>query len=139
MAAENSFSYICTRALQSPLFRSFMYCRAASTVVPVLHKATFIPSIQPNLGLPRTRPPLTFAINTLLAIRCSSILSTYPNPSQYSAIHVLEYCSAIWCSAADIHHKLLDRAVSGARFITWGVFECDISYHRSVAVLCMLY
>ena len=35
--------------------------------------------------------------------------------------------------------KLLDRAVSGARFLTGGVFECDIAHRRSVAVLCMLY
>ena len=34
----------------------------------------------------------------------------------------LEYCSAVWCSAADTHLKLLDRAVSGARFLTGGVF-----------------
>ena len=33
---------------------------------------------------------------------------------------VLEYCSAVWCSAADTHLKLLDRAVSGARFLTGG-------------------
>ena len=52
---------------------------------------------------------------------------------------VLEYCSAVWCSAADTHLKLLDRAVSGARFLAGGVFECDISHRRSVAVLCMLY
>ena len=52
---------------------------------------------------------------------------------------VLEYCSAVWCSAADTHLKLLDRAVSGARFLTLGVFECDIAHRRSVAVLCMLY
>ena len=52
---------------------------------------------------------------------------------------VLEYCSAVWCSVADTHLKLLDRAVSGARFLTGGVFECDISHRRSVAVLCMLY
>ena len=52
---------------------------------------------------------------------------------------VLEYCSAVWCSAADTHHKLLDRAVSGARFLTGGVFECDIAQRRSVAVLCLLY
>ena len=31
---------------------------------------------------------------------------------------VLEYCSAVWCSAADTHLKLLDRAVSGAPFLT---------------------
>ena len=41
--------------------------------------ATFTPSIQSNLGLPRTRPPLTLAINTLLSIRQSSILSTCQN------------------------------------------------------------
>ena len=45
----------------------------------------------------------------------------------------------MWCSAADTHLKLLDRAVSGARFLTGGVFECDISHRRSVAVMCMLY
>ena len=52
---------------------------------------------------------------------------------------VLEYCSAVWCSAADTHLKLLDRVVSGARFLTGGVFEFDIAHRRSVAVLCMLY
>ena len=51
---------------------------------------------------------------------------------------VLEYYSAVWCSAADTHLKLLDRAVSGDRFLTGGVFECDIAHRRSVAVLCML-
>ena len=53
------------------------------------------------------------------------------------AMPVLEYCSVVWCSAANTHLKLLDRAVSGARFLTGG--ECDISHRRSVAVLCMLY
>ena len=52
---------------------------------------------------------------------------------------VLEYCYAVWCSAADTHLKLLDRVVSGALFLTGGVFECDIAHRRSVAVLCMLY
>ena len=52
---------------------------------------------------------------------------------------VLEYCSAVWCSAADTHLKLLDRAVNGATVLTGGVFECNISYRRSVAVLCMLH
>ena len=31
---------------------------------------------------------------------------------------VLESCSAVWCSAADTHLKLLDHGVSGARFLT---------------------
>ena len=35
--------------------------------------------------------------------------------------------------------KLLDRAVTGTRFLTMDMFECDIAHRRSVAVLCMLY
>ena len=42
------------------------------------------------------------------------------------------------CSTADTHLKLPDRVVNGARFITGGVFECDLAHRRSVAVLCML-
>ena len=34
------------------------------------------------------------------------------------ALPVLEYCSAVWCSAVDTHLKLLDRAVSGALCLT---------------------
>ena len=45
----------------------------------------------------------------------------------------------MWCSAADADLKLLDRSVSGARFLTRGVFECNIAHLRSVEVLCMLY
>ena len=52
---------------------------------------------------------------------------------------VLEFCSAVWCSAADTHLKILDRAVSGAQFLTGGVFEWGIAHRRSVALLCMLY
>ena len=48
---------------------------------------------------------------------------------------VLEYPSAVWCSAADTHLKLLYREISGTRFLTAGVFECDIAHRRSVAVL----
>ena len=45
----------------------------------------------------------------------------------------------MWCSAADTHLKLLDPAVSGARFLTGDVFEGNIITHRrSVAVLCKL-
>ena len=56
------------------------------------------------------------------------------------SLPVFEYCSAVWCSAADTHLKLLDLAVSGARFLlTGGVFESDIAHRRSAAVLCMLY
>ena len=41
--------------------------------------------------------------------------------------------------AADTHLKLLDRVVSGASFLTGGVFEFDIAPCQFVAVLCMLY
>ena len=48
---------------------------------------------------------------------------------------VLEYCSVVWCSTADIHLKQLDRVVCGASsvFLTGGVFECNIGHRRSVA------
>ena len=52
---------------------------------------------------------------------------------------VLEYCSAVWCSAADTHLKLLDRVVSGACFSAGSVLNCNLSHRRSVAMLCMLY
>ena len=77
MRCKNSFSYICIRALHC--FRTFAHCCATSTVIPLLNKATFTPSIQPNHCLPSTCPPLTSAINTLLAMRYSTILSTSLN------------------------------------------------------------
>ena len=52
---------------------------------------------------------------------------------------VLEYSSAVWCSADDTHLKLLDRVVSGGCFLPGGLLECDLAHRRSVAVLCMLY
>ena len=52
---------------------------------------------------------------------------------------VLEYCYAVWCSAAETHHILLDRVVSGGCFLTGYVFECNIAHPSSLAVLCMLY
>ena len=47
---------------------------------------------------------------------------------------VLEYCSAVLCSAADTHLRLLDRVVSGASFLNGGVFACDLAHRRSVSV-----
>ena len=52
---------------------------------------------------------------------------------------VLECCSTVWCLN---YLKLLDCVVSGASFLTVGMFDCDIAPRRSVAVLCkvcMLY
>ena len=47
-------------------------------------------------------------------------------------------CSAVWCSAADTHIKLLDRLVRSACFLTMDVFKCSIAHCRSLAVLCIL-
>ena len=52
---------------------------------------------------------------------------------------VLVYCSEVCCSTADTHHKQRDHVVSGARFLTWGVFECDVAHRRYETVLCMLH
>ena len=54
-------------------------------------------------------------------------------------LSVLEFCSAVWWSAADTHLKLLDSIVSGASFLTGGVFERDLAHRRSETVVCMLY
>ena len=40
---------------------------------------------------------------------------------------VLKYCSAVWCSTADSHHKLLDRDVRSAGFLAGGVLDCNLS------------
>ena len=52
---------------------------------------------------------------------------------------VLEYCSAVWCSAADSHLKLLDRVVKTACFLAGGVLDCNLVHRPSVAELCMLF
>ena len=49
------------------------------------------------------------------------------------------YCSAVWCSAADSHLKLMDIVVRSASFLATGVSECNLTHRRSVAVLCMLF
>ena len=51
-------------------------------------------------------------------------------------LQFVEYYSAVWCSAANTHLKLLDRVVIGAGFLTAGVYAYDIAYRRSVAVEC---
>ena len=94
MAASISITYICTRALHS--LPSFPHCRAAATVIPLQRKVTFTLSIQPNLGLPRTRSPLPSSIDTRLALRCSSILSSCPNhlSTPIHSIHQLSFYSS---------------------------------------------
>ena len=52
---------------------------------------------------------------------------------------VLEYCSAVWCSAADSHLKLLDRDLRSAGYLAGGVLDCNLAHRRSVAELCMIF
>ena len=52
---------------------------------------------------------------------------------------VLQYRSALWCSAADSNLKLLGRVVRSAGFLAGGVLECHLSLRQSVAELCMLF
>ena len=52
---------------------------------------------------------------------------------------VLEYCSAVWCSAADSHLILLVRVVRSADFLAGGVLDCNLAHRRSVAELCTLF
>ena len=47
------------------------------------------------------------------------------------------FCSVVFGCRYTI--KRQDRVVSGASFLTVGVFKCDLAHSQSVAVLCMLY
>ena len=51
---------------------------------------------------------------------------------------VFEYCSAVSCSAADSHLKLLDKVVRSAGFLAGGVLECNLANPQAIAELCML-
>ena len=62
----------------APVFPICHTLSAAYTVIHLLIKVTFTPSIHPNLVFPRTRPPFTSAINTFLVTQYSSVLSTCP-------------------------------------------------------------
>ena len=64
-------------------------------------------------------------------------------------MRVLEYCSAVWCSAEATQLKVLDRVVSGVRFIT-GVYvsvtliivdlwQYCVYYIRSDVIRCTLF
>ena len=48
---------------------------------------------------------------------------------------VLEYWSAVWCSAAVSRFKILHRVVRSASFLAGGVLECSLAHWRSVTVL----
>ena len=50
----------------------------------------------------------------------------------------LEYCSPVWCSAADSHLRLLDRNLNAIRFLIQGL-SVDLWYPRSIRSFCMLF
>ena len=52
---------------------------------------------------------------------------------------VLEYYSAVWCSAANSHLKLLDRVVRSAGFLAGGVLDCNLAHCQPVAESYMLF
>ena len=89
-----------------------------------------------SLGFQSSFSKTWYVEEVLAGVLCLSLLGRC---FRGLVLPVLEYCSAVWCSAADTHLKLLNPAVSGARFLTRGVFECDIAHRRSMAELCMLY
>ena len=79
-----------------------------------------------------------------LVLYCSVLFSTVLFCSvQYCTVLfcLVLYCYVLQCGGRLHTHHLqqLDHEVSGASFLTGGVFKCDIAHLRSVAVLCMLY
>ena len=94
----------------------------------------------PNLGLPRTSHSLTSAINTLLAIRNSSILSTCPNhhnilcsallANSLSIPALLRTSSFLTLSIRDTPTKLLKHFIS--RTFTFLLSALLISYVSSL-------
>ena len=57
----------------------------------------------------------------------------------FGGLAVLEYCWALWCSAAYSHLRLLDRVVRRAGFLTGGVLQCNLAHRWSLSELCMLF
>ena len=52
---------------------------------------------------------------------------------------LLEYCAPVWSSAAPSHLRLLDRVLSGARFLTDRARSYNLWHRRDISSLCMLY
>ena len=88
-----SMKHLVTYVPGSPLF--LIFC-AASTIIPLLPKATFTKSIHPHHGLSRTRPPL---LQSTLFSHMDSLVLIHsfhmPKPSQYSLIFKNLYFSSL--------------------------------------------
>ena len=90
--APNSIINICTRALHSVL--SFAHYRAASSVIPLLPKATLTPSTQPNLDLLCTRLHLLLPSSPFQPYN-TRLFSPRVKTSRYSLIHSTRQLIAI--------------------------------------------
>ena len=77
-------------------------------------------------------------------------LASRRSPGEYSMIDCLLgnafgvlscpfWSTVLQCGARQSIHTLNYWTVSGASFLTGGVFECALAHRRSVVVLCMLY
>ena len=94
---------------------------------PSFHPA----SIQTNLCLSRSRPPLTSAINTLLAIRFSSILATCPNHLQYSLNKSVVGRTRVFHSAQRLFEHPSDLIVPKWLYRVWVSYSTPCSTTRN--------
>ena len=82
-----------------------------------LYFPTMFPDLQLRFLVSRERPPKYFMISRsfwdlLVALSC---------------MPVLEYFSAVWCSAAESHLWQLDRVIKSAEFLAGGGLECQLA------------
>ena len=97
------------------------------------------------LGSTTTNPHGVAALDFATVSGCVQLVQVFHDRSLLLrsfwsfVLPVLEYCSVVWCSAADSHLKLLDRVVRSAGFLAGGVLECNLGHRRSVAEVCMLF
>ena len=73
--------------------------------------------------------------DTFGVLSCQVISNTFNLKKKKKKTFLLGYRSAVWCSAAETHLKLLDRVVSGPCFLAGGVLNCNPPHRQSVAVL----
>ena len=95
------------------------------------HIRSVVASTSSRLGI--LRKTLGVFDDLDLAVRCFWLAGwTYLLP-------VLEYCSAVWLSAADCHLRLLDRVVSRASAMCGDAIHCDLWPRRRVTSICLFY
>ena len=83
-------------------------------------------SFAQKIGLPR------------MSFNCGGINQSCRNVFIFFISPCLEYCSPVWCSAADCHLLLLDRNLNAIRFLIPG-HSVDLWHRRSSSFLCILF